>query len=566
MRISRSITAIVLGVGLALAASGQEANRQEVIPVDDPAYRYLDLLLLETGLPQPSSFRPYTAEEFNEYIDLIPLDRLSGPGRELLELLIDRLHPRMLVNSAGGLGFSSSLQTSLEYYTKADAESDYIFSRGDRLPMLSFPLELWFFDSVYANATFTLAEDYRLTSGRWEPITYTAGETSPAPAQANHWNWFSPETNLLELDWYFPFRALISVGGPHWHLTYGRDSMDVGNGSTGNLLLSDFPDSYDSIILSTNWRFFKGTTAYVYFEPWLTPSDQARLASGEYFMRLRDYGLPYKALMLHQLEIRPLVNYPRLPQVGFFASEAIMFGSQYPQIRDFNPFMIFHNWFEYERSNDSFLVGFNLVPIPGVELYGEYFLNEFDTSYEGGGNFPGAAGWLGGVRGMYAAPFGVFSGYAEYVLTDPLLYNRYHPLLKFVSRRRIWSYIEPDQMIYVDKPIGYYTGPDTQLVSVGVSYELPPRVEAHVAYSYINKGEKGTESPYAETPGEETPTGTPWRTHVLDLSADYTPLPMVTVGGSVYLVFDSNLEHQPGLSRSDIQAAVHVTLRAGANP
>ena len=121
MRISRSITAIVLGVGLALAASGQEANRQEVIPVDDPAYRYLDLLLLETGLPQPSSFRPYTAEEFNEYIDLIPLDRLSGPGRELLDLLIDRLHPRMLVNSAGGLGFSSSLQTSLEYYTKADA-------------------------------------------------------------------------------------------------------------------------------------------------------------------------------------------------------------------------------------------------------------------------------------------------------------------------------------------------------------------------------------------------------------------------------------------------------------
>ncbi len=559
-------TALVLGLVLGFSVFAGDGNRQTVIPVDDPAYTYLDLLLLEAGLPQPSSFRPYTAQEFDEYINLLPLERLSGRGEELLELLTDRIEPSVIEDRTGQLGFSTGLETSLEYYNKTDAESTYIFSRNDRLPILSLPLELWFFDSVYANTTFVLKEDYRLSAGRWEPITYTRGEISPAPAQGNHLNWFSAETNILELDGYFPFRALISVGGPHWHLTYGRDTMNVGNGVTGNLLLSDFPDYYDSIILSTHWPGFKGTAAYVYLEPWLTPTDRARLASGEYFMRLRDYGLPYKALMLHHLEFRPLANYPRLPQFSVFVSEAIVYGSQYPQIRDFNPFMIFHNWFEYERSNDSFYAGFNLTPIPRIELYGQYFLNEFDTAYEGGNNYPGAAGWLGGLRGSYLASIGVFTGYAEYVLTDPLLYNRYHPLLKFVSRRRIWSYMEPDQLIYVDKPIGYFAGPDTQLVSAGVSYLLPPQVEANAVYTFINKGENGTETTYEETPGETTPTGTPWRTHVVELSAEYTPLPVVSAGGSLFLVFDTNVGHQPGASRFDLQGTVHVTLRVGDAP
>lgn len=566
MLIRRTVAVLVLSVVIAAGLPAQEANRRRIIPVDDPAYTYLDLVYLEAGLPQASSFRPYTAQEFDEYIRGIPEHGLSPRGRQMLALLRQRLMPTMMVNRGGGLGFAAGIETSIEYYAKHEQESDYVFSRGDRLPMLSAPLELWFFDSVYANATLTLEEDYRLTAGRWEEITYTRSEAAPAPVHQNHLNWFSPQSNLLELDWYFPFRALISAGGPHWYFTYGRHGLDVGNGVTGNLLLSDYPDYYDLAILSTHWEFFKGTAAYIYFEPWLTAADRQRLESGEYYTRIRDYGLPYKALMLHHLEFRPLVMFPQLPQVLLFASEAIMFGTQYPQIRDFNPFMIFHNWFEYERTNDSFLLGINVVPTPRVELYGEYFLNEFDTSYEDGGNFPGASGLLGGVRGMYAAPFGVLSGYAEFVHTDPLLYHRYHPLLTFVSRRRIWSYIEPDQMIYVDKPIGYYAGPDTRVLSTGMTYRLPPELEATVAYSYITQGQKNLRSPYQETPGEETPTGVPWRTHLVELQAGYSPVPAVTLGGSLYLVSDTNVEHQPGVTRSDFQGAVHITLRAGATP
>lgn len=563
MRSRLAVVAVLLLVLFVPVAMPQPSNRQEVIPVDDPAYAYLDLLRLEAGLPQPSAFRPYTAQEFTEYTDDIPSERLSTSSRRLLTLLRTRLEPSIRTSQDGTFGFSSGLQSSVEYYGKLHADSDYFFPRGERLPMLSVPLQLWFFDAVYADSVISLQEDYRLSHSRWEPITYTRGESDPAPVHGNRLNWFSLESHLLELDWYYPFRGLVSIGGPHWHLTYGRDAMNVGNGSTGNLFLSDFPDYYDSLILSTHWRFFKGTAAYVYFEPWLTADDTARLGSGEYFMRLRDYGLPYKALMLHLLEFRPFANLPRFPQTLVFVGEGLMFGSQYPQIRDFNPMLIFHNWFEYERSNDTFIAGFNVVPIPRVELYGQYHMQEFDTSYEDGGNFPGAGGWLAGTRGMFALPVGVLSGYAEYVHTDPLLYNRYHPLLKLITRRRIWSYPAPDQMIYVDKPIGYFAGSDTNLVSSGVSFRLPAVASAGVTYTYIAQGEKTPASPYEETPGEQTPTGTPQLTHAVQLSGEYSPLPAVSLGGSLYLISDQNVAHQAGTSRVDLQGTVHLTVNLG---
>lgn len=536
-------------------------NLQEVIPVGDPIYDYLDLVMLEAGLPQASSFRPYTAQEFSEYLELLDLAELSPRARSLAGLIGERLQPAILTDQHGQFGFAGSGRVSAELYAKGSDDADYIFARTDRLPMLTLPIEMWFFESVYATTQVTLREDPRLSAGRWETITYRNGEGDQDPLDGNHFNWFSLDENLLQLDWYFPDRALISIGGPHWHLTYGRDDINVGNGSTGNLVLSDVPDYYDSLLLSTHWRFAKISAGYIYLEPWLTELDQERLDSDEYFMRVRDYGLPHKGLVFHQLELRPLVNFPHLPQLLIFAGEMNVFGSQYPQIRDFNPLMIFHNWFAYERQNDSFLLGVNFVPLPHLELYGQYFLMEFDTPYEDGGNYPGAAGWMGGVRASHASEAGVFSGFAEYVLTDPLLYNRYHPLLTFVSRRRIWSYIEPDQFIYYDKTVGYRTGPDTAAFAGGIEYRLPPQLAAELTYSYIAKGEKNTLSSYQETPGESTPTGVPELTHVGELSVEYAPIPLLSVGGSVYLVHDRNVGHITDETRTDFQTKLNVTVQ-----
>jgi hypothetical protein len=461
--------------------------------------------------------------------------------------------------SGKAAAFSTSAKIAVEYYRKDEESGAYFFNRDDRSPMLEFPLELFLFDVFYGNATFTLQEDFRLSAGRWEPITYSK-DTTENLVHENHWNLFSLEANVLELDWTFPFRGLISIGGPHWHVTYGRDSIELGNGRSGNLLLSSFPGYYDTLILSTHWNLFKYTASYTYLEPWLTQSDKDAIESGEYFMRLEDYGLPYKALMLHHLELRPLINFDRLPGVTLFLSEAIMFGSQYPQLRDFNPFMIFHNWFEYERTNDSFLLGVNISPFRYLEGYYQFFLNEFDTEYEDGGNFPGAAGWMAGLIGTLPLSTGILTGYVEVAHTDPLLYNRYHPLIAFSSRKRIWSYVEPDQMTYINKPIGYFTGPDTILVTGSIAYRRPPMLDSELEYFYIEKGEKDLESEYSETAGETTPTGIPELSHVVALHLEYSPLPIVSVGGSVYYVYDTNVDHVEGVVRDDLQFAINFTV------
>jgi hypothetical protein len=546
-------------------------NAQKVVPIESAAYTYLDSIYRESGLSLPSSFKPYTVTEFREYVRLVHRNRLSREGRRVLELLEKMLEPDVLITENGWndkqanvdstkiAAFSTGARVAVEYYWKDEATGGYFFNRDDRAPMLEFPLELFLFDAFYGNATFTLQEDFRLSAGRWESITY-AKDTTENLSYENHWNIFSLEANVLELDWTFPFRGLMSIGGPHWHLTYGRDSIDLGNGKSGNLLLSSFPGYYDTLILSTHWKLFKYTASYTYLEPWLTSEDKTDIESGEYFMRLHDYGLPYKALMLHHLELRPLINFDRLPQFTLFLSEAIMFGSQYPQLRDFNPFMIFHNWFEYERTNDSFLLGINVSPFPFLEAYYQFFLNEFDTEYEDGGNYPGAQGWMAGLIGTIPLTKGILTGYAEVAHTDPLLYNRYHPLIAFSSRKRIWSYIEPDQMMYINKPIGYFTGPDTLLITGSLSYWLPPVVEAELEYFYIEKGEKDLDSEYAETPGETTPTGIAEISHVIALHLEYSPLPVVSIGGSVYYVYDTNVDHAAGVIRDDLQFTMNVTL------
>jgi hypothetical protein len=550
------ILASLLSLFVAAGAWGQ--NRQEIIPVDDDAYVYLDLILLESGFPQISTFRPFTAQEFDEYLALVPPGRLSAEGSRMLELIEERLDRRPLLEESGLLGFSSELEVNAEYYAKRNADADYVSGYGDRLPMVSIPLDLWFFDSVYANSTLSVREDYRLSAGRWDSIAYSE-ESGGDFVHDNHWNFIS---DVLEVDFYFPFRALLSVGGPHWHFTYGRDSLSVGNGRRGNLLLSDFVDYYDTAILTTHWNIMKYTANYTYFEPWLTPLDQERLSSGEYFMRIKDYELPYKALMMHHLELRPFISFPRLPQVNLFIAEAIMFGSQYPQLRDFNPFMIFHNWFEYERSNDSFLLGISIAPVRFVELYGQYFLNEFDTEYEGGNNFPGADGILGGVSAALPLPVGYASGWVEGARTDPLLYNRYHPLVNFVSRRRIWSYIEPDQMIWVDKPIGYFAGPDALTLSAGLEYRIGGLLTAEAGFMRVEKGEKETGSPYKETPGETTPTGIPEISTIITFAFEVTPLPVVSIGASIASVYDRNADHIEGAERRDLQFSAHLSIHA----
>lgn len=528
-------------------------NHERVLPLDDPAYGLLERLFLEVGLSVPFQVLPSTEAEILHGLRRIDRSLLSPAGVRAYQEIQQSVTPRVLFRDEGTFAFNVSSALTLEAYAQADADVPWQYGTGEREPVFNLPLEFWLFQSVYATITATLKEEHRLLD---DP--------------ANHWNLFSRANGFLEADWYFPFRAFFSVGGPNWYFQFGRDKLSLGNGVTGNLLLSDGADFHDYGLFTAYWDRFKFTTAYLYLDPWLTPEEQAIWDAGGYPNRVRDYKELYKAVFLHRFDMKIL------KRVNISITEAILWGTKYPQIRDFNPLMAFHNWFEYERSKGALELGVEINPWKYVNLHGEIFVWESQTAYEeeGGGGFPGAYAYLAGADGSFPLGPGYLDASFEWVKTDPWLYNRYHPLLEWTSRRRIWSYVPPDGFFYYDQPLGYELGADAIRYAGSLGYSVPGMGSASLSLDVVRKGEMSSATPYmsGDYNNLETPTGVVEEQYVLRLGAVALPLvafglasrlpwlPEVKIGLDLYRVWVRNLGHTPGNDRADWQVAASLSV------
>ena len=543
----------ICGALLLSAATLAAQNHQRVLPLDDPAYGLLERLYLEAGLSLPFQVAPATEAEILHGLRRIDRSLLSPAGLRAYEQIQESVKPRVLFRDEGTFAFNASTALTLEGYAQADADVPWQYGHEERQPVFNLPIEFWLFESVYATFTATLKEEHRLLD---DP--------------ANHWNLFSQANGFLEADWYFPFRAFFSVGGPNWYFQFGRDKLNFGNGTTGNLLLSDGADFHDFGLFTAYWDRFKFTTAYLYLDPWLTPEEQAIWDAGGYPNRVRDYHEAYKAVFLHRFDMKIL------KRVNLSITEALLWGTKYPQIRDFNPLMVFHNWFEYERSKGTFELGIEIDPWKYVNLHGGFFIWESQTAYEeeGGGGFPGAYAYLAGADSSIPVGPGYVDATFEWVKTDPWLYNRYHPLLKWTSRRRIWSYIPPDGFFYYDEPLGYELGPDAIRYAASLGYSVPGVGSASLSFDLVRQGETTTATPYmsGDYNNLETPTGVVEEQYVLRLGAVALPLaplglqarlpwlPEIKVGLDVSRVWVKNLGHTPGNDRTDWQVAASVSV------
>jgi hypothetical protein len=555
-----SLARIAACVGLLAAATTAFAqNHERVLPITDPAYGLLDRLFLEQGLAVPFQARPCTEAAILHDLARIDRSRLSEAGRRAYGTIMESVSSRTLFEEESSFAFNASAAVTAEVYEKADDGTPSEYGYPERKPVFNLPVEFWLFQSVYANLTATLKEDHRLVD---DPSIHSN-------------LFFAQPAGFLNVDWYWPFRAFFSVGGPNWYLQFGRDKLDFGSGMTGNLLISDAADYHDFGRFTAYWDRFMFTAVYLYLEPWLTPEEQAIEDTTGFPMRIRDYKQPYKAVYLHRFDLKVL------KRINVFFTEAILFGSMYPQIRDFNPLMVFHNWFEYERSKDVLEIGVEVNPFKYVNLHGSYLIWESETAYEkvNGGDYPGAYAYLAGATASVPAGPGYVEGGFEYVRTDPWLYNRYDPRLKWLSRRRIWSYVMPDGFFYYDEPLGYVLGPDAIRYAGNLGYSVPGIGSGTISFDYVQQGPMTTSEPY---PGRgyintlTTPTSTPTEAvenrYVLHFGLKGKPLaplalekrspwiPRVELSADLYRVWIKNLAHVPGDDRADWQFAGSVKV------
>ncbi|MBU8912809.1 MAG: hypothetical protein KOO61_02215 [Spirochaetales bacterium] len=503
-------------------------NRQRLFDVGDEAYEWMQVLYLESSWTPPFPTQPASAEEILLFLKRVDYDSLSEHGKNAYRALEDELDSEGVFRLADSLSVQANMNGSLEGYFKFDADSVWKHGYEDRLSMASLPLEFWFLDFLYAKTDVAMKESHGMVH-----------------VPGNYTNLFSAERTFAELDWNVPLNTVVSLGSHHWNVLYGRHQMKWGSGTTGSLLVSDYPDYYDTLTAHLYWDFFKYTVSYIGMDAY-TAGDEAE----SYFVDA------YKAFYAHRFDVR-ILDVARIS-----VTEAIMFGNRRPELRHFNPFFIFHNWFPDKYGNIGLLVEVALTPIEGLHLYGELVNTEIETELDGDGR-PTSSGYLLGSLVSMPLRIGYLGANVEYVHTDPWLYNRDTNLTTY-SYHRLARGNYPNPAEWIVKPFGYFLGPDTRMFFVGGSLRRPQSFSVELGLYHYVQGELSIDDEYLSLEDDyvDTPTGDPSSQNVLQLAVDVGHMPGIDIGFNLYMLWSDDQTDLLPAGGWDVQFAPYLSVDA----
>ena len=536
---------------LILSFPAYSQNYQRIIPLDSDIYTIIDNIYLEQGLSRPSTTRPWSEDELIHNLDRIAESELSKAGRKGLEIIRKTLHKE---DNSKKISFHASADINIEGYlkytfseTKTD-DIDYEWMHGyeERLPLINIPLEVELGNYFYSDLELIFKDEPNVLDEYENKITNII-------------------INPMHINLQMPFRTFVAGGNKNWNIQLGRDKLSWGNGTTGNMMLADRSEYYDFIKASTWWNRFKFTTVYASLEPWLTEEETA--AYGDYVETKEGINFEnelYKAFFGHRLE------FFLSRKLNIAISESVIFGRKYPDLQDFNPVMIFHNWYIEEQANSLATAEINYAPVKNLILYGQLAVDQFQTSSEkasssSANEMPNAYGLLAGIKGGKAVTDGFLTGNFEWAYTNPWLYTGTHPLLSYTSRWRVISNIDGDSgyKLY-DYPLGYYTGPDSQLFYLKIKYTVPDYYSASLETTYLQKGENTIYTEYGS--GDDptsltTPSGSnPIHSIINKINGEIKLSSTFTAGTSFYWGWIYNADHIKGASRQSLEWVPYLKL------
>ncbi|MCL1817762.1 MAG: capsule assembly Wzi family protein [Spirochaetaceae bacterium] len=484
---------------------------QRIVALDSGIYDILSGLYREQGMLPVSSSYPYTREELRQSLRRLDFADLSGAGKQGYSHIESYLADKPVYEEDGGFRFYPEIRVNTEFYAHSKRENgEWAYDSQKRQPFFGF-----FADFVMAGRV-----DLYVDITAQKDLFQTGGDRD------NH---TSILTNPYQFDLNFPYRAGMSFGGAHWNFWLGRDKLSFGNGRTGNLLLSDADIFHEGARFSLNYKRFKFTWIVLGLEPWT----ETRAFGGEDAWDhrngkwLKGYEYPdylfldangdiipstpanagrvpdgierFKLFMAHRFELLPF------DCLRIAVSESIIYGGKYPDIKVFNPMMVYHNYYQKENMNSLVTGEIDYVPIPGLLLYGQVAVDQLATSFKeqqyGKAVEPNARGFMAGIEYRHPAGSGSFTAGYEFVYTDPWLYIREHPLVSFSSTRRIQSESRKDitgdsNYLYITTPLGYGYGSDIIMNGFILSYTVAGKWAAYGEFRLIFTGDNGITSPF----------------------------------------------------------------------
>jgi len=377
-----------------LAASVMTLEPSSLIPADHLFYKWTPAAMRIQGKTMPFTIYPATNREA-EFIQGISDMALPKTGSDILK-------------KESPFAFDADLTLTLEGYSVFDLSTGELAmnagypalnDENTRQSLLSLPLEMTFFNTVYASTTTEIQED---------PLMYFEAKD----------NFTNVPGGAYEIHLHFPLEAYFSTSGENGTAMFGRLPTNFGPGDFGSLILSDDSEYFDSLFLHGFWDKVSLTFFASSLEVW---TEGLAYSNGNYPSSLS--GTFSKTLTLHSFEYTPFENW----RIGLTESH-ISGGELGASYQQYNPLLIFHNYYIPEYGNILFQADSSLVIIPGLEIYAACLVDQYQLPVEKetwgeGAMIPDAYGLSGGIFYSHKVKKNIFTLSVETVYTNPWLFT-----------------------------------------------------------------------------------------------------------------------------------------------
>jgi hypothetical protein len=454
------VLVLVLAIMSSLAAFSPDT---ELVPPGHWIYDALDYLYADSGEADIAVSAPASHFEIRTHLDAISLDLLSPQGAALYRKVLSAIGERVPVAESGVASFDTRPVASLSARYRTTNDVFFTFDHTSEFnatkPLVVLPLELCFTPYVTGYSEFSVGEGY-MASGFLDNYTNIPNAAS----------W-------IDMNW--PRTAYIAAGNSFCTAVLGRGAIAYGRTLSGSMLVSGDSDRNNYASLS----MFAPRVRYTMLPVEISPN------------RFAYY---------HNLTMKPLSF------LSITLSEASLVNSTLDP-RYLNPYMVFHSysgWLDrpeygyYQEDEDITPVGsqfggeLSIVPLRGLKLYGQFVMNQFQTSYEmekwkdAAAKNPNALGGTAGIR--YAIPLwdGFLSASVEGVYTNPWLYIMNNKNISWYwSRHELLSPVvaKSDVSGWLGSPYG----PDTAAWVASFRYEDIGNLEIGATYRFVCRGENG---------------------------------------------------------------------------
>jgi hypothetical protein len=441
-------------------------GEQKIYPVDSPVHEALEYLYIAQGLSIPSTAGPWSGDELALLLSRIEKEKLSKDEVATYWYVAQKLSETIP-------SFTATAILSLESYIHTNTadfqeNEDWYCNYAKRSPFLSVPLEISLAEKFYAFADMYLGSlKYSASDSEVEGVSTLYGTYAITTNAYNFWH-----DEPLSVDANIPYRAFASFGGAFWNLEVGRDALSWGPGTSGNFIFGSHLQYHNQGRFTAYGNNFKYTFATSFF-----PHPDEIWNSDVYSQGHALVGL--KMFMAHRFEWRLFGN-----RLGVALNEGIMYQDEDGNIdlRIFNPFMLYHNYFIRSNANSITSLEIDFTPLKFWNIYSQLVIDELAFGEVeqnlASGRHPNGVGVMLGVKNVRPLFGGMFYANIEGVYTDPYLYLRSEDgdsnqssssdSLNYVVAIRRWF---SDRVIYDQTFMGYQYGGNAIVGNLAIGFE-----------------------------------------------------------------------------------------------